>query len=93
MNRPDMERETQTASKDMKKGSTSLVNRKAYIKATMRFYLTTIKLAKCRMLYDTKTWQKCEKTAFLYVGEGKNWCSHFRNNLEEFSDIKYVTNL
>lgn len=77
----------------MKKGLIFLVNRKVYIKVIMRFYLIIIKLVKCRMLYDIKSWQKREKIVFLQVGECKNWCSYFRNNLVEFSDIKYVINL
>lgn len=38
--------------------------------------------------------QNVRKLEFLQiVGKGKNWCSHFRNNLAEFSDTKHKTNL
>lgn len=63
------------------------------MKAAMLFQLT-VKVGKCRMLYNTKNWQNVKKLEFLQiVGKGKNWCSHFRNNLAEFSDTKHKTNL
>lgn len=38
--------------------------KKHIMRATMRFHLTTVKLAKCMMLYNTKNWQNCEKIFF-----------------------------
>lgn len=43
---------------------------------------------------NTKNWQNVRKFEFLYiVDKGKQWYSHFRNNLAEFSDTTYKTNL
>lgn len=70
------------------------VKQRNVCESNMRFYLTTIKLAKCGMLYNTKNWQNCEKIDFYtLLVRVKSGIAIFRNNLAKCSDITYETNL
>lgn len=79
MKRPDMERVTQ------------MVQQGNEEKITLH--------GKKRNIYESNNailvnCQNVRKLEFLQiVSKGKNWCSHFRNNLAEFSDTKHKTNL
>ena len=56
-------------------------------KAITIFYLTTVKLAKWRCCTIPEADKNMRKWELSNTGEGKNWCSHFRNNLAELSVI------
>jgi hypothetical protein len=45
--------------------STSLINRKMQIKTTLRFYLTTVRMAKIKNSADSRCWQGCGERGTL----------------------------
>lgn len=60
----------------------------------MKFYLTTVKSAKCKILYSTNSWQKWNnRNSYTFLVRGKIVVAILKNNLVEFCDIKLVTDL
>jgi hypothetical protein len=53
------------AEKHLKKCSTSLIIREMQIKATLRFYLTPIRMAKIKNSGDSRCWQECGERGTL----------------------------
>jgi hypothetical protein len=53
------------AEKYLKKCSTFLVIREMQIKATLRFYLTPVRMAKIKYSADSRCWQGCGERATL----------------------------
>jgi hypothetical protein len=53
------------AEKHLKKCSTSLVSREMQIKATLRFHLTPVTMAKIKNSGDSRCWQGCEERGTL----------------------------
>jgi hypothetical protein len=51
--------EYQMAEKHLKKCSASLIIRNMQIKATLRFYLTTVRMAKIKNSGDSRCWREC----------------------------------
>ena len=51
--------------KRLKKCSTSLVIREMQIKTTLRFHLTTVRMAKRKNLGDSRYWQVCRERGTL----------------------------
>jgi len=57
--------ECQMAEKHLKKCSTSLVIRKMQIKTTLRFHLTTVRMAKFKNSGDSRCWLGCGERGTL----------------------------
>jgi hypothetical protein len=53
------------AKKHLKKCSTSLIIREMQIKTTLRFYLTTVRMAKIKHSGDSRCWRECGERGTL----------------------------
>jgi hypothetical protein len=58
--------ETRMAGKHLKKCSTSLVIREMQIKTTLRFHLTSVRMAKIKNSGDSRCWQGCGERGTLF---------------------------
>ena len=58
------------AEKHLKKCSTSLVSREMQIKATLRFHLTPVTMAKIKNSGDSRCWQGCEESGHSSIVGG-----------------------
>ena len=56
---------TEAANKHMKNGSSSLVIREMQIKATMRYYLTQVRMAIIKKSGNNRCWRGCGETGML----------------------------
>jgi hypothetical protein len=65
LNRELSTEETRKAEKHLKKCSTSLVIREMQIKTTLRFHLTTVRMAKIRNSDDSRCWPGCGERGTL----------------------------
>jgi hypothetical protein len=59
MNRQFSKEEAQMASKYIRKYLTSLAIKEMQIKTTLRFHLTTVKIALINNIYNNKCWGGC----------------------------------
>lgn len=58
--------ESQMAEKHLQKCSTSFVIREMQIKMSLRFHLTSVRIAKNKNVGDSRCWQECEERTRLF---------------------------
>jgi hypothetical protein len=75
------------AEKELKKCSISLVIREMEIKTTLRFHLTSIRMAKVKDSGDSRRCQGCgEREHSFIVGGIASWYNHSGNHFGGSSD-------
>lgn len=70
------------ASRYMKRCSMSLIIREMDMKSTMRYHLTSVRMAIIRKIKNKVFGKGVQKTAFHTIGG--NWYSHYKKNSGKF---------